>query len=58
MDASRLEHERESGFFDPLIEEQNQIADHILGMVARRDGMPFDCSKTLGWQRGWTEARF
>jgi hypothetical protein len=45
-------------FFDRDIEEQNQIADHIFGMVARRDGEPFDRSKTPAWQRGWAGASF
>lgn len=40
-------------FFDPDLEEQNQIADHILGMVARRDGEAFDPTKSPAWQRGW-----
>jgi hypothetical protein len=44
--------------FDRDLEEQNQIADHILGMVARRDGKPFDRSRTPAWQRGWVGASF
>jgi hypothetical protein len=42
---------------DQQIEEQNEIAEHIFGMVARRDGLPMDRTKTLEWQRGWTEAQ-
>ena len=45
-----------STFFDRHLEEQNQIADHLLGMVARRDGKPFDRSQTPAWQRGWAGA--
>jgi hypothetical protein len=45
-------------FFDRELEEQNQIAAHILGMVARRDGKPFGRSKTPAWQRGWAGASF
>jgi hypothetical protein len=45
-------------FLDKDLEEQNQIADHILGMVARRDGMPFDRSRTPAWQLGWVGASF
>ena len=52
-DTPRLELERELGFLDPLIEEQNQIADHILGTAARRHGEPFDPTKSPVWQRGW-----
>jgi hypothetical protein len=36
------------------IEQQNHIADHLLGMVARRDGKPLDQSKSAAWQRGWS----
>lgn len=46
----------ESNFFDDQIEQQNEIADHILGMVARRDGKKFDTSKSDAWQRGWAGA--
>jgi hypothetical protein len=38
------------------VEEQNQIADHLFGMVARRDGKPFDRSQTPAWRRGWAGA--
>jgi hypothetical protein len=38
------------------IEEQNVIAEYIFGMVARRDGDPVDRTKSLLWQRGWSEA--
>jgi hypothetical protein len=41
-------------FVDEYLEQQNEIADHILGMVARRDGMPWDQSKSAAWQRGWS----
>ena len=46
---------RELDFFDDRIEEQNEIADYILGIVARRDGKPLDSSKSAAWQRGWAE---
>jgi hypothetical protein len=45
-------------FFDRDREEQNQIAESILGMVARRNGKPLDRSKTPAWQRGWVGASF
>jgi hypothetical protein len=41
---------------DQQIEEQNQIAEYIFGMVARRDGQPVDRTKCFLWQRGWAEA--
>jgi hypothetical protein len=47
----------QSRFFDSQIEEQNEIADHIFGMVARRDGEPLDYTKSAAWQRGWVEAK-
>lgn len=46
---------REPEFFDDQVEEQNEIADYILGIVARRDGEPLDSSKSAAWQRGWAE---
>ena len=45
----------QSNFVDDLIEEQNEIADHILGMVARRDGEELDSNKSDAWQRGWAD---
>ena len=53
MGASGRESRQESGFVDLHFEEQNQIADHILGVVARRNGEPFDRTKSAAWQRGW-----
>jgi hypothetical protein len=47
----------QSQFFDNQIEEQNEIADHIFGMVARRDGDSFAQNKSAAWQRGWAEAK-
>jgi hypothetical protein len=41
---------------DQQIEEQNHIAEYIFGMVARRDGQPADRTRSLIWQRGWSEA--
>jgi hypothetical protein len=52
MGASERESRQESGFVDLHFEEQNQIADHILGVVARRNGEPFDRTKSAAWQRG------
>jgi hypothetical protein len=48
---------REPEFFDHQIDEQNEIADYILGIVARRDGKPLDSSKSAAWQRGWAKAQ-
>jgi hypothetical protein len=42
---------------DQQIEEQNEIAEYLFGMVARRDGQPTDRTKSLVWQRGWSEAQ-
>jgi hypothetical protein len=39
------------------IKTRNEIAEHIFGMVARRDGEPMDGTKSLAWQRGWAEAQ-
>jgi hypothetical protein len=39
------------------IREQNEIAEYILGLVAKRDGKEFDNTKSLAWQRGWAEAQ-
>ena len=43
---------------DQEIDEQNEIAEYIFGMVARRDGQPVDRTKSLLWQRGWSENRY
>jgi hypothetical protein len=40
-----------------VIEEQNEIAQYIFGIVARRDGNPMDRTKSLAWQRGWAEVQ-
>jgi hypothetical protein len=40
---------------DQHVEEQNEIAEHILGMVAKRNGEPLDPTESLAWQRGWSE---
>ena len=53
MNISRLGPEPELRFLDPLNEEQNRIADHLLGTLARRDGEPFDRTKSPAWQLGW-----
>jgi hypothetical protein len=47
----------EPKFFDRHLEEQNEIADYLFGMVARRDGKPLDRTKSEAWQRGWAEAQ-
>jgi hypothetical protein len=39
------------------IREQDEIAEYILGLVARRDGKEFDEAKSLAWQRGWAEVQ-
>jgi hypothetical protein len=41
---------------DQEIDEQNEIAEYIFGIVARRDGQPVDRTKSPLWQRGWAEA--
>jgi hypothetical protein len=41
---------------DQEIDEQNEIAEYIFGIVARRDGQPVDRTKSFLWQRGWSEA--
>ncbi len=53
MDPSGLDSKQDLGFFDPYIEEQNQLADHLLGMVTRRDGEPFERTKSPAWRQGW-----
>jgi hypothetical protein len=53
MGAFRMDSKQDLRFFDPDIDVQNQIADHLLGMVARREGEPFDRSKSPAWQLGW-----
>jgi hypothetical protein len=47
-------HSDELEFVDGHLEQQNEIADQLLGMVARRDGKPLDKSKSAAWQRGWS----
>jgi len=42
---------------DLQIEEQNEIAEYIFGMVAKRNGEPMDGTKSCAWQRGWVEAQ-
>ena len=49
--------EDEQGFLDDKVEEQNEIAEHLLGIVARRNGKPMDRTKSFAWQRGWAEGR-
>jgi hypothetical protein len=43
-------------YVDHQIEEQNEIAYYIFGMVARRDGESRDETKSEAWLRGWDEA--
>ena len=38
------------------IKAQNEIAEYVFGMVAKRDRQPMDRTKSLAWQRGWAEA--
>jgi hypothetical protein len=40
-----------------VVEEQNEIAQYIFGIVARRDGNPMDRTKSPAWQRGWAEVQ-
>jgi hypothetical protein len=49
-----MEEERE--YVDTQIEEQNEIAEHIFGMVARRNGEPRDATRSEAWLRGWDQA--
>jgi hypothetical protein len=44
---------QEDEYVDHQIEEQSQIAEHVFGMVARRDGEPRDVTKSEAWLRGW-----
>jgi hypothetical protein len=37
------------------IREQNEIAEYLLGLVAKRDGKELDDTKSLAWQRGWAQ---
>jgi hypothetical protein len=53
MGTSRMDSKQNLRFFDRDIEVQNQIADHLLGIVARREGEPFDRTKSAAWQLGW-----
>lgn len=39
------------------IKAQNEIAEYVFGMVARRDRRPMDRTKSLAWQRGWAETQ-
>jgi hypothetical protein len=39
------------------IKTQNEIAEYLTGMVARRDGKPMNRTRSLAWQRGWGEAQ-
>jgi hypothetical protein len=38
------------------IKEQDEIAEYIFGIVAKRDGKEFDDTKSLAWQRGWASS--
>jgi hypothetical protein len=42
---------------DQQVEEQNEIAEHILGMVAKRNSEPMDGTKSFAWQHGWASAQ-
>ena len=39
------------------IREQNEIAEYILGLVAKRDGKEYDDTRSIAWKRGWAEAQ-
>jgi hypothetical protein len=45
--------EDEQDYVDTQVEEQNEIAEQIFGMVAKRSGEPRDKSKSAAWLRGW-----
>jgi hypothetical protein len=38
---------------DQRFGEQDEIAEYIFGLVAKRDDEPMDETKSLAWQRGW-----
>jgi hypothetical protein len=35
------------------VDEENQIAEYIFGMVANRAGKELDTTRSATWQRGW-----
>jgi hypothetical protein len=39
------------------VKAQDDIAEYIFGMVARRDGESMDRTKSPEWRRGWGEAQ-
>jgi hypothetical protein len=45
----------EMEYVDTQIKEQNEIAEHIFGMVAKRDGKPRDETTSAAWLSGWDE---
>jgi hypothetical protein len=51
MTPSGMTNGKQNAANDQLIEEQNEIAEHILGMVTRRDGKPMDNGKSVAWRR-------
>lgn len=40
---------------DTQIEQQSEIAEHIFGIVAKREGKPRDERRSTAWLRGWDE---
>jgi hypothetical protein len=42
----------EHAYVDTQVEEQNEIAEQIFGMVAKRIGDPRDKSRSAAWLRG------
>jgi hypothetical protein len=52
-----MKYEKLNPTTDQQVEEQNEIAEHILGIVAKRNGEPMDGTKSFAWQRGYGEAQ-
>jgi hypothetical protein len=42
---------------DQKFREQDEIAEYIFGMVARRNDQPMDRTKSPAWQHGWASAQ-
>jgi hypothetical protein len=38
---------------DQQFREQDEIAEYIFGIVAKRDDKPMDRTKSFAWQQGW-----
>jgi hypothetical protein len=55
--CNSMKNEKLNPTADQQVEEQNEIAEHIWGIVARRNGEPMDRTKSFAWKRGWSEAQ-